>query len=213
MITLRSVTLQRGAKRLLDTINSVLDMARIEAGEMEMSLSACDIGAEIDEVLRLLRPLAATKGIELARFSEAEVDARLDTRLLNRILHNVIGNAVKFTEEGSVHVHLEATEDLLIIRVRDTGLGIAEAFLPHVFDEFKQESTGEARMFEGSGLGLAITYRIVSIMHGRIEAASTQGVGSAFTIVLPRYHQENPSTVQPGPAASASDVYLTEFAS
>ncbi|MFB6274083.1 MAG: sensor histidine kinase, partial [Salinibacter sp.] len=110
---------------------------------------------------------------------------RTDRTLLSRILNNLVQNAIKFTDEGTVGITVEPKEDGVQIEVRDTGVGIAKEFEPHLFDPFKQESEGLAREYEGAGLGLALVKRMVDILAGTIEVESTKGEGSVFTVELP----------------------------
>ncbi|HLA63035.1 MAG TPA: ATP-binding protein, partial [Rhodothermales bacterium] len=133
----------------------------------------------------VLRPLAEQKGLQLV-LAGATAPARADRAALGRVLVNLIGNAIKFTEHGGVTVTAGTGADGVYLRVTDTGVGIAAAFLPHLFDEFKQESEGHERTHEGNGLGLAITKRLVVLMGGTIVVESAPGHGSTFTVTLPR---------------------------
>ncbi len=179
--------IERSGKRLLETLNSVLDLARIEADQMEIDLHVLDIGSFVEDVVRLLGPLAEEKGLALRTVVEAsEPHARVDRGGLNRILNNLVGNAIKFTTEGEITVRVRTDDDYVIMEVEDTGVGIDTTFLPDLFEEFKQESTGVGRSHEGSGLGLTITRRLVEMMHGTIEVTSTKGEGSTFTVIFPR---------------------------
>ncbi|HEX9950859.1 MAG TPA: ATP-binding protein, partial [Rubricoccaceae bacterium] len=110
---------------------------------------------------------------------------RADRPALARVLTNLVGNAIKFTERGTVAVEIWAEGGSAWLRVSDTGVGIEASFLPRVFDDFEQESTGAARRFEGSGLGLTITRGLVELMGGSISVTSEKGVGSVFTVRLP----------------------------
>jgi signal transduction histidine kinase len=112
--------------------------------------------------------------------------AAADPSCLHRILCNLVGNAIKFTREGEVGVELSAEGDAAVVRVHDTGIGIDTRFLPHLFEDFKQESTGWGRHHEGTGLGLAITKRLVELMGGTIAVESAKDAGSTFTVRLPR---------------------------
>ena len=109
-----------------------------------------------------------------------------DPTKVRQVLTNLVGNALKFTEEGSVRIYIEPDGEFLNVRVRDTGIGIDEEFLPQLFEEFVQESDGPSRIYEGSGLGLAITTRLVKLMNGKISVDSKKGEGSTFTVTLPR---------------------------
>ena len=133
--------------------------------------------------MQLLAPLARQNNLQFDFVRPPEpLYARLDHQYLDRILTNLIGNAIKFTDTGGVSVEVEQRGDRVCVQVRDTGIGIDESFLPHLFDEFKQESSGLARSHEGNGLGLTITARLVELMDGRIEVQSEKGKGSVFTI-------------------------------
>ncbi len=173
--------------RLLDTINSVLEMARIEAGEVQPEVEVLNIFEEAQASARVLQPVADKRCL-LLRVEPADkpVYAQIDRSCLHRILNNLVGNAIKFTREGAISVEVESTEEDAILTVRDTGVGISKQFLPHLFDDFKQESTGLKRSHEGSGLGLAITKKLVEMMGGEISVESIKGIGSAFTIRFPR---------------------------
>ena len=179
--------IKRSGKRLLETLNSVLDLARIEADQMEIDLHILDIGGFVEDTVRLLGPLAEEKKIRLETVLDApEALARIDRGGLNRIINNLVGNAIKFTSEGQVIVRVGADEDHVTLSVEDTGVGIDASFLPSLFEEFKQESMGAERSHEGSGLGLTITRRLVEMMYGEIAVSSEKGVGSTFTVTFPR---------------------------
>jgi PAS domain S-box-containing protein len=173
--------------RLLDTINSVLEMARIEAGEVQPEVEVLNLYEEAEASARVLANVADKRCLLLRVEPPREsVYAQIDRSCLHRILNNLIGNAIKFTREGAITVEIEATQDNAILTVRDTGVGISKEFLPHLFDDFKQESTGLKRSHEGSGLGLAITKKLVEMMGGTISVDSIKGIGSAFSVTFPR---------------------------
>ena len=177
----------RGASRLHETLESVLDIARLESGRYLFETSPLDVVPEVNESVRLLALAAEKKGLYLkVVHSQEEAIAEAESPCMNRILYNLIGNAIKFTNHGGVTVSTDVTEDSVVIRVADTGIGIAEDFLPHLFEAFRQESTGFARTHEGVGLGLAITHRIVELLEGTIAVESAKGKGTVFTVLLPR---------------------------
>ncbi|MEM1042694.1 MAG: ATP-binding protein [Bacteroidota bacterium] len=179
-------TMGRAGIRLLGTINSVLDMARIEAGALHPQPEPVEVADEVADAISVLRPLALGKGLRLALFEATPgVWASADPDCLHRICVNLIGNAIKFTKQGEVVAEVDDEPDAAVLRVSDTGIGISEAFLPQLFDSFKQESTGMERSHEGTGLGLAITKRLVDLMGGTIEVQSAKGTGSTFTVRLP----------------------------
>lgn len=180
--------IHQNAQRLLDTINSVLDMSRLESGLLETTPQPVDVSQVTHDVIALLQPLARERGLYLdLEHTLSEPVAVIDATYLSRVLNNLVGNAIKFTKEGGVTVQLDEDEDHVVLRVRDTGIGISEDFLPHLFEEFRQESSGTSRSHQGSGLGLAITYRLVEALDGAISVESEKGTGSTFTVRLPRH--------------------------
>ncbi|GAB5534950.1 MAG: ATP-binding protein [Rubricoccaceae bacterium] len=180
------LAIQAGGTRLLNTLNSVLDLAQIDAGGQTLRPRPLDLVEHVHRSLDVLRPMAENQGLALhLNVVDATLPASLDHGALDRILNNLIGNAVKFTDEGSVTVRLRQLDGRLELAVTDTGIGIDAEFLPDLFSEFRQESEGHARSHEGSGLGLAITERLVRLMNGSISVASEKGVGTTFTVTVP----------------------------
>lgn len=178
--------IERSGRRLLQTLNSVLDLARLESNQMDLDLRIVDVAELVEDAVTLLEPLAKDSGNRLIiEASRPGPLCSLDSACLDRILNNLVGNALKFTHDGDVRVRVTASGDAVRIEVRDTGEGIDAAFVPHLFDEFKQESSGLRRQHEGSGLGLTITRRLVELMHGTISVESEKGVGSSFTVSFP----------------------------
>ena len=177
------------ARRLQQTLNSVLAMAQLEHGEVTLDMAPLTLADEVKDALPILQPLAEKEDLVLRTdLAAPEAQARLDEAALHRILQNLAGNALKFTEEGHVTLAVEASASQVHLHVRDTGVGISDDFLPHLFSEFRQQSRGLSRRFEGSGLGLAITKRLVEMMEGTIEVESEEGKGTTFTVSFPRLH-------------------------
>ncbi len=188
--------IEQSGTRLLNTLNSVLDLSMLESGEMQMNIKLLDVTTHVAENVELMQPLALNKDLSL-RIETPDTPrfAHLDSGALDRILSNLIGNAIKFTETGSVTVRVSDTawtpegkqepQPGLRIDVEDTGIGISEAFLPDLFDVFKQESAGLQRSHEGSGLGLAITRHLVDQLDGTITVDSEKGIGSTFSVTFP----------------------------
>lgn len=186
-------TIERSGTRLLATINGILDLAKIEANKIDLRNQLLDVHTEIEKTAEFYRPLALSKGLTLELSSQLNTTILADEHYLGQILTNLIGNALKFTQTGSIRIEQDSDHENVIIRVIDTGIGISADFLPHIFDEFKQESGGYARVYEGTGLGLTITKRLVQLMNGSIEAESQLGVGSRFTLRFP--HAQTMKTV------------------
>lgn len=179
--------IQQGGKRLLNTLMSILDLARLESSSFHFEPEHFDICSTVFDTCLLLEPIAREKGIRLeVDIPEKPIHVFLDVSAVERTVSNLVSNAIKFTSEGRVSVALEADDSDVLIHVADTGIGIGEDFMPYLFDEFKQESEGLARIHEGSGLGLPITKRLVELMKGKIMADSEKGYGSVFTVALPK---------------------------
>ena len=179
--------IRQGGERLMDTLMSILDLARLESSSFDINLETFDVSEKVWQICHLLEPLAQEKGIRLeVNVPLGEVPALLDVSAIERTVTALVGNGIKFTKQGSVIVTLEADDDLVLLHVADTGIGISNEFMPFLFEEFKQESEGLSRMHEGSGLGLSITKRLVELMKGDIMAESEKGQGTVFTVALPR---------------------------
>lgn len=172
-------------RHLLDTLNAVMDLARLDVQEGPVERMKVDVVARVGERVSVLRPLAQARGLSLEwRPDDAHAFALVNPTFLDRIVHNLIDNALKYTPEGRVEVSVEARDAFVWVYVADTGIGIDPAFLPRVFTPFERERSG-AEAAEGVGLGLAITRSLVERMGGQIYACSTKGEGSTFTVRFP----------------------------
>ncbi|QXD15865.1 histidine kinase [Rhodocaloribacter litoris] len=175
--------IEESGNRLMQTLTSLLEIAKLRAGVMEVQRHPVDLARHAAEVVRMFSEAARKKGLELALVPPPEpVYALLDEAAFERVLSNLVSNAVKFTEKGSVTVAFSRDAEWVHVHVQDTGIGISEAFLPHLFEEFRQESDGLSRSHEGTGLGLAITAKLVELMDGKISVQSKKGEGSCFTV-------------------------------
>ncbi len=185
------------ADRLRRTLSAVLDLAQLESETWRFSDTTTDITAVVANVVAEYRRAAEDRGVEIALDLPSSFTVRYDKDALERIVENLVSNAVKFTRNGRVQVRVAAAEDALVIEVEDEGVGISRDFLPHIFEEFKQESEGAARDFEGSGLGLTIAKRLVMLLGGYIEVESTVGQGSTFRVILPVREPETEPSAEP----------------
>ena len=196
--------IEMNGQRLLSTVNSLLDIAKLRAGMVDMEREPVEIRALAERIARMLQPLAEQKGLAMQVLPNADdAEAFVDRRYLEQILFNLVGNAIKFTNEGRVEVNVVAQARTVVLQVSDTGVGIDEAFLPHLFEEFKQESSGLDRSHEGSGLGLSITARLVDMMDGTIEVESEKGEGTTFMVTFPGA-EESTDTPKEGRAPGSS---------
>lgn len=173
---------QTSARHLLALINDVLDISKIEAGQLVLSLESFDVRSAIDGCISGLRPLADKKGLRLQTQVEGFAGPiRGDRRRTEQILLNLVGNALKFTDQGEVTIVARVSESKLEVSVHDTGIGISQQDIASLFQPFRQVATGVTRKHEGTGLGLSICRRLVELMGGSIGVESTPGVGSTFT--------------------------------
>ncbi|GAB5518798.1 MAG: ATP-binding protein [Rhodothermales bacterium] len=179
--------IQASGERLLSTLNSVLDLSKLDSGQLRTQVRPVDLVEVVSDSVESLRAIAMKQGIGLALASEApHIEAVTDPSLVARLITNLVGNAVKFTHEGQVEVRLQVGPQTVLVAVADTGIGISAEFLPYLFDEFAQESDGMSRDYEGTGLGLAISKRLVDLLQGEINVESQLGKGTTFTVRLPR---------------------------
>ena len=176
-------------QHLMQLINDVLDLAKIEAGRMELDPKPFSLKAVAEEVCTIMQPLAAKRNITInLQVAENAEQVTLDLRKLKQVLYNLLSNAVKFShEEGVVRlaIGLDAHEQLQI-QVRDSGIGIKNTDLPRIFREFEQLESGASRRFPGTGLGLALTKKIIQLHNGSITVQSEFGKGSTFSVTMPR---------------------------
>jgi signal transduction histidine kinase len=174
-------------QHLLSLINDILDLAKIEAGRMELDLARFDPAQAIDNTLTLIRERATRQGIALSLDSDPEIgECVADARKFKQIMLNLLSNAVKFTPEGGrIRVRARRANGGLEIAVSDTGIGIAAADQKLVFEEFRQASGDYLKKSEGTGLGLALARSFVELHGGRISLQSEPGKGSTFTFTLP----------------------------
>jgi signal transduction histidine kinase/ActR/RegA family two-component response regulator len=190
-------TIRSSGKALLALINDILDLSRVEAEKLELVITEFDLRRLVEDVAASVAPRAIEKGLAYDVHVSPELPGALigDAQRLRQVLFNLIGNAVKFTEHGSVAIDV-AGRDLgddrveVVIRVRDTGIGIAADALPTLFERFRQADSGIARRYGGSGLGLAISRGLVDLMGGRIDVVTELRKGSTFrvTVALERGH-------------------------
>jgi PAS domain S-box-containing protein len=177
---------KNSARHLLDLINDVLDLSKIEAGQMELRPELFDMRALIEKTVQTLAPLAKKKKLKLVTDVALEVDRVLsDPRRVEQILINLVNNAIKFTEQGQVCIECRVHNGWLLTSVADTGIGIKPEDMGKLFTTFQQLDSTLGRKHEGTGLGLAISQKLAGPLGGEIRVESTWGVGSTFTFVLP----------------------------
>ena len=212
----------RNGQTLLRLIDDILDLSRIESGRMQLDTEDVDLGPEIAAIVEALSPLAMTKDLDtIIKLPPDLPPARCDVDRLRQILTNLIGNAIKFTDTGAVRVTAETLPEVVAVHVTDTGIGIPEAQLGRIFDEFVQVNPTLARRQGGAGLGLAIASRLARLMGGEVSASSVVGSGSRFTLTLPRaaeareaqpVEKKNVSGLSEPPGGAIADIAPEAYA-
>jgi len=180
--------IRQAGRQLLALINNILDLAKLEAGAMNLDLQSCELGAIVEEVFRVVRGLARPKDIRLVSdLSPRKIELAADPVKLKQILYNLLSNAVKFSHAGSVVTVTGRLEpETVLVRVADTGIGIAPEDLIWIFEEFRQGDSTLARESGGTGLGLSLVKRLVELHGGDVVVESELGKGTTFTVALPR---------------------------
>ncbi len=177
---------QVNGRHLLGLINDVLDLAKIEAGQLTLEMTDYSLKNVVAGVLDAVEPLAVEKRIKLIGEIASDLPvARGDERRIAQVLLNLVGNAIKFTDAGEVSIRASSTDQSLVVSVRDTGSGISETDQCKIFDEFQQADSSLIRRKGGTGLGLSIAKRIIEMHGGSIWVESTLGEGSTFSFTLP----------------------------
>ncbi len=177
--------IDRSARRLMTLLNDILDLSKIEANRLELSLQPTDVEEVARQAVQLMQPLAEEKGLKLELHARKNLMARADPNRLHQVLINLLSNAIKFTDEGHVRVELGRKKGGIRLVVEDTGCGISPEFLPYLFEPFRQEHEGLEQKHQGVGLGLAIVKRLIDLMNGQITVQSEVGRGTRFEILLP----------------------------
>jgi two-component system, sensor histidine kinase and response regulator len=173
-------------KHLLDLINDILDLSKVEAGQMFLELETVSVSVTVGQVINTIEPIASKKGVRVEADVGAAGSVQADPHKLVQMLLNLVSNAVKFTPEGgSVAISAQRNAETIEISVTDTGIGIAKSDLDRLFREFQQLDSGPGRHQEGTGLGLALTQRLAVLHGGGVRVVSEPGKGSVFTLELP----------------------------
>ncbi|MCL4267021.1 MAG: GAF domain-containing protein [Anaerolineae bacterium] len=194
------------AEHLLGLINTILDIAKIEAGRMDVQPSAFDLSPIVDVCLQTTRPLVKNTQVLLQKEIAADIPRLFtDQEKVKQILLNLLGNAAKFTHEGHITVRAFAADNMLIVSVADTGIGIAADAIGRVFEEFQQADSSTTRQYGGTGLGLPISLHLARLLGGDLAVESEEGAGSIFTLRLPLHYAsrvETPGKEWPGTAVA-----------
>ena len=204
--------IHRSADSLLNIINDILDLSKIEAGRLDIEITPFSLSNLIKDIHELLKTRAADKGIELMVEAAEDVPEHIsgDPTRIRQVLVNLIGNAIKFTEKGKVTLvvrgeNANKNEINLTFQVQDTGIGIPEDKIEQVFNEFSQADTSITRRFGGTGLGLTISKNLVDLMGGGITVKSRVGRGTVFSFEIPVFLTDKAESVDSSGAAGCTD--------
>jgi two-component system chemotaxis sensor kinase CheA len=179
-------TIHASGSDLLNLIEDILDLSKIESGKMQPDFSCVSLASVLGNMEQHFRPLADAKQIALyIAAADAPETILTDERRLEQILKNLLANAIKFTRQGSVALKVSANDGAVRFAVSDTGIGIAKDQQEIIFESFRQADGKTSRMYGGTGLGLAICRELAGLLNGRIEVESELGAGSTFTLTLP----------------------------
>lgn len=185
LVSQLDIILQSG-ERLLVTINSLLELAKMEANKMPVDYVLTEVNQFLETLMKPLESAAARKGLELNfQIKSARFEGLIDRRFMEMILNNIVSNSIKYTEQGKITVICEKVQDHLHLKVTDTGVGMSAHFQEKMFDPFEQESKGNDRLFEGTGLGLSITRNLVQLLEGKIQIQSTKNAGTTVLVEIP----------------------------
>ena len=176
------------SERLLSVIQNLFDFSSAELGKIDVKIAAFDLNASLASTLEIWEKLAEEKGIKISSSLDPEIgEINSDRQKIYQSLANVLSNAVKFTDKGSIELTSKLLPgDLVLIEVKDTGIGIGEAHLPHMFEEFRQEDGSIKRDYGGTGLGLSISQKFIHFLGGDVAVKSKKGEGTTVRIVVPK---------------------------
>ncbi|MBW4687651.1 MAG: response regulator [Komarekiella atlantica HA4396-MV6] len=175
----------RNSRRLLRLVNQLLDLQRLDAGRMQPSFHPCDLVEFVSQIVESFRPYCEKKGLHLDTQLGECPTVYLDMEKFDKVVYNLLSNAMKFTPEGgTLSVRLQSEDDRCILQVQDTGIGIVQEQIPHLFERFRQAEGSANRSYEGSGLGLALVKELVELHGGKVTVESVYGQGTTFTLCL-----------------------------
>ncbi len=186
-------SINESGDRLLHLLNNLIDISRIEANDMTISLTPCNLNKIINDISKLYHFKANEKGLQYnVKLQEDLPEVMLEKNNMSRICSDIIDNALKYTESGFINIvsGYDEKEEEVYIKVKDTGIGIDESYIPKVFEAFRQESLGYSRAYQGAGLGLPLAKRMIELMNGRITIESKKAVGTLVSIFFPTKEQQ-----------------------
>jgi signal transduction histidine kinase len=184
---------KNSATHLLNLINDILDISKIESNKVKLVVESFPIDELINETLKAVTPLTKTKDLHLTVNVHEKVMLQSDRRRVKQVLMNLLGNAIKFSDKGSIDLEVSAFDEELTISVSDCGIGIRPEDMEKLFSPFGQIDMSSTKQYEGTGLGLYLCKKILALLGGSISVKSEYGHGSLFTFVLPKKWKEDPN--------------------
>ena len=179
--------ISRSSKRLNDTLNSILDLSKIESQKLNLNIGSIDLVALLRECNYAFSDLINKKGLKLNTiYEQQKIIIISDGNIIHKVLCNIIDNSVKYTQEGEINIHVSDSNGNAIIKFKDTGIGIPQESIDQIFEPFRQGSEGLNRQYEGMGLGLTITKKYIELLGGKINIESELGIGTTITIIFPK---------------------------
>ncbi|MAT38444.1 MAG: hypothetical protein CL946_02440 [Ectothiorhodospiraceae bacterium] len=199
--------IESAGRRLIQTVDSIVIMSRLQAGDIEIQQSEIHISTLVDSIVHEMSLIAESKQLDL-EFEDDTEDCIVhgDEYFYGQAIKHLVDNAIKFTHKGGVKVRLYQSDDTFQLAIEDSGIGIGEAYLPHLYEPYSQEDSGYSRAYEGVGLGLTLVYLYLKANAAAIDVESTKGSGTTFTITFPG--KDELQTVEP----NGSDELIKEFA-
>ena len=190
--------IQQSADRLMHLLNNLIDISRIEANDMEVKLNPCYINEIVQNVCEIYRFNANEKKLKFNTKLNDLPEALSDESYLTKILSDIIDNSIKYTNSGFINVITEYNKntDQILITIKDTGIGIDKSYLDHIFEAFRQESSGYSRNYQGAGLGLPLAEKLIRLMGGNIKIDSIKGKGTTVTLFLNVYKESKQTTTR-----------------
>ncbi len=179
-------SIENAGKRLIQTVDSILIMSRLQAGDIDIQKSEIYLPSLVDSIAREMKPFAVSKGLKTEFVNECgSITVYGDEYFYTQAIRNIVDNAIKFTREGKVVLRLRSgEEENILLDIEDTGIGISDSYIPHLFEPYSQEDSGYSRAYEGVGLGLALVQMYVHANGASIQVESQKGKGSRFTISI-----------------------------
>jgi len=180
--------LQSGSERLFRSLSQMLDFAQLESGSYKISMEVVDLNTYLKNSITLFEEKAKSKNLDIkSNLSETPIHVNVDIQCLQNVMENLLENAIKFTQKGFVEIETTILKEksLVLVKISDSGIGISNEYMDHLFRPFSQEDLEIGRTYEGNGLGLALTKRYIEKMGGSLLVDSIKGVGSTFTFTIP----------------------------